>query len=592
VIVKKPALNKIGIRSEQKHWESRVTISPDDVKRLPANLQLFIQSDGERKLPFKSRVFHPEEYMEASQSGGAKVAFTDSLRSCDIIVGTKEVKEVFRQLHEEELVFLEKYFPTFSTNIQNIVIDFGLKIAVLTNFLSDNEKDALKVWARNTPVEQTMLKLIDMQEQLILKDKLYLFFSHTHKGQEYNMRMLCEFIKKKASLLDYELLSENVDGCRRRTVYYSNWAGTIGILNALWTFSEHLFLRTGLTSPFRELKSPECYDSQKCEYSSVAVLERKIQQIGEIIANDGLPFPLIIGVSGFRGQVGRFVTDVLEKWGLPHTSLEPEAIIELSDLHSLSKKSIYVTRLDYQHLYRVRPGVNIESQSIRQIIKSGRGHLLESNMDKYFPSLSIFINCIVWNKECPKLLTNSYLKNYYDCKTLHKNPILPVIGDITCDPNGSVECCRDTYPNNPSYMWRPDKTDEPILWDADLKTFEADSEVFDLSKDGYAVMAVTNLPCEIPREASLLFSRNFCKKRPYLGDKSYLECLAAADLSQNLEKTGLPDDIKNAFILYKGKFNLNNRQLLLKDICLSMIEQDIIDTKAVLSAFTNKMNDA
>lgn len=575
-------MNVIGIRSEQKHWDSRVSLSPDDVEKLGGNFRILIQNDGERQLPFKPRVFSPREYLQAGRAGGVRLRFANTLAAADVIIGTKEIKEVFATPPRDVLDYLKTHAEALAAQVPQFAFDEKLGFAYLADFLTGEEEKRLVGAFANTPAEQLIATLVRQQKKLIEPGKTYVFFSHTHKGQDYNMRMLAQFVRKRATLLDYELLCEQTPEGYRRTVYYSNWAGNIGILETLWTFGEHLYRRAGIDSPFRRIKDPDTYDAVKCEYVSLHALKNKVLSIGRAVADLGTAFPVVIGVSGFRGQVGRFVLDVLERWGLPVQEMSPRELRRLPDLRGLSTRKIYLVKLDYQDLYRLKPTVAPTGKSMRAMIKNCQGHLLESNLEYFFPKLAMFVNCIVWNKECPRLLTNAYLKSFFDNKALHERPILPVIGDITCDPNGSIECCRDTYPDNPSYIWQPLHNEEPILPEFDLKALEGESELFDLSRDGFAVMAVTNLPCEIPREASLMFSHNFCKKRPDLQDKSYLEWLAEARFEDDLENTDMPQALKNAIIVYKGKFNLQNPQLLVKDICIAMIRHNIIDAHQVL----------
>jgi alpha-aminoadipic semialdehyde synthase len=216
------------------------------------------------------------------------------------------------------------------------------------------------------------------------------------------------------------------------------------------------------------------------------------------------------------------------------------------------------------------------------VIKAGDGHLLESNMDRYFEWLSVFVNCIVWTKTSPRLLTNAYLKKVFDDHRHDSNRVLPVIGDIACDPNGAVQACRDTYPDHPVYMWTPESTEEPILSEFDVKNAGHRFRFFDLSKYGYAIMAVTNLPCEFPREASIDFSRALCQKRGELGGKSYVECLAEADFSGSLQDSGLMQPFQDAVILFNGEFNDSSSHIKYKDLCVSMIEAGLIHPKDIL----------
>jgi alpha-aminoadipic semialdehyde synthase len=105
-----------------------------------------------------------------------------------------------------------------------------------------------------------------------------------------------------------------------------------------------------------------------------------------------------------------------------------------------------------------------------------------------------------------------------------------VVGDITCDVDGSLACTvRDTEPGDPVYVYDPATGAAP-------SGFEG---------PGLAVMAVGNLPCELPREASETFSEALL---PFVAG------LARADLTGDLVTAGLPDPIKRSVILWRGDF--------------------------------------
>ncbi|RMF59483.1 MAG: hypothetical protein D6743_16280, partial [Calditrichaeota bacterium] len=244
-------MNTVGIRSEQKHWDSRVSVSPEDIKSLPASIHICIEDNGERRLPFKPRVFSNEAYLEAGKAGGATTAIVESLEDCHVIIGTKEIKEVSVSVPEEVLGLLEKLRSTLQEEVPPVAIDKKLRAVFLTDFVTQEEADRLQALTANTPAERFVARLLQKQKHLVYPGKAYLFFSHTHKGQPYNMRMLHEFIRKECTLLDYELLREETGGKPKRTVSYGRWAGIVGVLDTLWAYGEHLYRKEGIDHPFR-----------------------------------------------------------------------------------------------------------------------------------------------------------------------------------------------------------------------------------------------------------------------------------------------------------------------------------------------------
>jgi alpha-aminoadipic semialdehyde synthase len=105
-----------------------------------------------------------------------------------------------------------------------------------------------------------------------------------------------------------------------------------------------------------------------------------------------------------------------------------------------------------------------------------------------------------------------------------------VVGDITCDVDGSLACTvRDTEPGDPVYVYDPARRTATSGFDG----------------EGVAVMAVGNLPCELPREASQTFSEALLP---------FIPALARADLTGALDDAGLPDPIRRSVILWQGDF--------------------------------------
>jgi alpha-aminoadipic semialdehyde synthase len=108
--------------------------------------------------------------------------------------------------------------------------------------------------------------------------------------------------------------------------------------------------------------------------------------------------------------------------------------------------------------------------------------------------------------------------------------MLKVIGDITCDPDGSVECThKGTEIEDPVFVYDPIKRIPKMGFEG----------------NGVLVMAVDILPSELPRESSIAF-----------GDAllPYVKSIAEADYDESFEKIQLPNPIKKALIVHKGKF--------------------------------------
>ncbi len=106
---------------------------------------------------------------------------------------------------------------------------------------------------------------------------------------------------------------------------------------------------------------------------------------------------------------------------------------------------------------------------------------------------------------------------------------MQVIGDITCDPNGSIEFSKETWIDDPVYIYNPE-TEE--ITDG----FEG---------EGIAVMAVTNLPCEFSADASTQFGSNLAP---------FYKNIVSADYKKSFADSELAPEIKRAVIMWKGEF--------------------------------------
>ena len=150
----------------------------------------------------------------------------------------------------------------------------------------------------------------------------------------------------------------------------------------------------------------------------------------------------------------------------------------------------------------------------------------KSSFEKYLPYLTVLVNCIYWDPRYPRLLTKDFTAELFK----EGKPKLTVVGDITCDPDGSIEIThKGTEIENPVFVYNP----------ATRKPTDG------FKGKGLLVMAVDILPSELPRDASQFFSEVLWR---------YVTPIAKADFSQPFEKVKLPNPIKKAVILHKGEF--------------------------------------
>jgi alpha-aminoadipic semialdehyde synthase len=157
----------------------------------------------------------------------------------------------------------------------------------------------------------------------------------------------------------------------------------------------------------------------------------------------------------------------------------------------------------------------------------------KSVFEKYIPHLSMLINCIYWDHRYPRLITKDYLKKLFS----KGRPKLSVIGDISCDVEGSVEC-----------NLKPASIDDPIY----VYNTDTDSITMGHQGEGMLIMAVDILPAELPRDASNGF-----------GDVlvNFVKPIADADFEDSFEDLDLPKSIKKGLILHRGELTPDYKYL-------------------------------
>ena len=158
----------------------------------------------------------------------------------------------------------------------------------------------------------------------------------------------------------------------------------------------------------------------------------------------------------------------------------------------------------------------------------------KGKFEEYIPYLSILINGIYWSEKYPRLLTKEYTLEMFHSKI----PVrLLAIGDISCDIEGGIEpTLMITEPDNPVFIYNPFKMEANL----------------GITGEGLAIMAVDNLPCELPKESSRNFSTTL---------KPFVPIIANVDYSVSFESLALPPIVKNAVITHRGELTPDYRYL-------------------------------
>ncbi|MGV3538890.1 MAG: NAD(P)-dependent oxidoreductase [Rufibacter sp.] len=280
----------------------------------------------------------------------------------------------------------------------------------------------------------------------LIPGKTYFFFSHTIKKQPHNQKLLKAILEKKITLIDYETIT-NEKG--ERVVAFGKWAGIVGAYNGLLTYGRKWNL-------FHLKPAHQCVDMEDMQEEFFKV---------KFLPN------IKIAVTG-GGRVAEGAVEVLNKMGVKRVSVFDYLYKEFSE-------PVY-TQLRSSD-YHVRPDVAVwDSQDFYQ-----NPHLYQSTFDKFAKVTDLLMACAFWNPAAPVLFTPADMREP-DFK-------INTIADITCDVSGSIPCTkRVTTIADPAFDY------DPLTGNLE----EAYS-----SPKNITVMAVDNLPCELPRNASRDFGR-------------------------------------------------------------------------------------
>ncbi len=279
----------------------------------------------------------------------------------------------------------------------------------------------------------------------LIPGKTYFFFSHTIKKQPKNKALLQAILAKSIRLIDYELL-KNPEG--ERVVAFGRWAGIVGAYNAFWTYGK----KTGL---FDIKRASACRDLEDLKVELKKVL---------------LP-PIKITVTG-RGRVGKGVLEILSILGI--REVEPQEFLSTD-----FDEPVFVCLSSSDYLRRISDG------GYDQADFYAHPEAYESHFLPFAKAGEILIAAAFWDPKAPRLFELPAIQS--------PDFSISVIADITCDLDGSIPTTQ-----------RATTILDPV-YDVDRTTGE---ELSPFGKqDSISVMAIDNLPCELPRESSAEFAR-------------------------------------------------------------------------------------
>ena len=280
----------------------------------------------------------------------------------------------------------------------------------------------------------------------LIPNKSYFFFSHTIKKQPYNKKLLQAILEKNINLYDHETI---VDGDNRRLIGFGKYAGMVGVYNGIRAFG----------IKFELFKLPK---AETLEGKDAMIMHLK-----------RITLPAIKFVLTGTGKVGSGAVEILK-------AIKVKEITVDNYLTKTYAQPVYV-QLDVLEYNKRIDGQILDFKDF-----TDHPEAYVSDFEKFTKVSDLYFAGHFYANGAPIILTREML-NASDCK-------LKVIADISCDVKGPIACTL-----------RASTIAEPIYGYFPLE----DREVDVFHPAAVAVMAVDNLPCEIPKDASEGFGELF-----------------------------------------------------------------------------------
>jgi len=417
----------------------------------------------------------------------------------------------FMGIRREDKNKWERRVPIIPNHVKKLKNDFNIKTIVQPSnrrIFSNDEYESSDAFIKEDLSDCNVIFAVkEIPVDLLIPEKTYVFFSHTIKGQKYNMPMLKEMMSLRCNLIDYEKICDEKG---RRLVFFGRYAGLAGMIDTLWAFGQRM-KNIVADNPFSKIK-------KTLDYKDLDDAKKEISKLGMEIKEKGIDdllSPIIIGFAGY-GNVSIGAQEILD--------LLPVKEIKAKDLQKISKIDTknFIYKVVFKEEDIVKRNSNEENFKLQEYYN--KPELYHSQFEQYLGKLSILMNCIYWDKRYPRLITKEYIRKNYS-----EDSKLKVIGDISVDINGAIEFTdKTTNSDNPAFIY----------------DFENGKITEGFDKKGIVVMAVDNLPCELPKESSIEFSNSLI---------DFVPPIVKTDYSLIFDELKLPPEIKKALILHQGK---------------------------------------
>ncbi|REE24721.1 alanine dehydrogenase/PNT-like protein [Winogradskyella pacifica] len=320
-----------------------------------------------------------------------------------------------------------------------------------------------------------MIGVKEVPIENLISNKKYFYFSHTIKKQPYNRKLLVAMLEKNIEMFDHETIVRKTGA---RLIGFGRYAGLVGAYNGF----RALGLRDGLFD-LPKVETLADLDAVKTELDKITIPNIKILLSG-------------------TGKVAYGAKEILDHLGIKQIS---DALY----LTSQFSEPVYVMADVMEYAKRKDGKVGDKYK----FYKDPSGY--ESNFMPYAKETDYFIAGHFYGNNAPYLFTREDAK--------HPDFKINLVADISCDIDGPVaSTIRPSTIENPFYGYDPN-TEKEVAYDA---------------KGAITVMAVDNLPCELPKDASEGFGETFLEHViPAFFNNDEREILKRAKMTENGQLT-------------------------------------------------------
>ena len=314
---------------------------------------------------------------------------------------------------------------------------------------SDAEYEALGIPVADRMSDcDVLLGVKEVPIDALIPNKKYFFFSHTIKEQPYNRDLLRAILEKNIELYDHEVITaEN----GQRLVAFGRYAGIVGAYNGFRAF--------GLKYDRYELPKAETLPDRP---ALIDALKR-------------INLPNIKILLTGKGRVGNGSKEMLDGMGLRRVNVSEYLTKDFDE-------PVYC-QIDASEYNKRKDGVRGNKADFFTNPEAYR-----SNFFRFAKVTDFYIAGHFYGQGAPYLFTREDAK--------HPDFKIKVVADVSCDIDGPV-----------ASTIRPSTIADPIYGYDPLTEKETDFR----NESAIAVMAVDNLPCELPRDASEGFGEAFIK---------------------------------------------------------------------------------